>query len=105
VRLLTDLKLQPTHNPAILTSVMMAYIKFRPDVGYVTPMFHVLDTLITNMYDDKGDDYKVFSAFANLVHSRHLIEFYIGNEVVDFRLRFFNAQIARHAPRVAEHFE
>jgi hypothetical protein len=85
--------------------VLQAYTKFRPDVGFVRPMLHVLSVLLSNMDGHTGDlTFAVFKSFANLIHSTHLIEFYMAGDAVDFRLRAFNETFERLLPHVAHHF-
>jgi hypothetical protein len=50
-RVLEDVKTNEFESGELVYKLVATYIMFRPDIGYITPMVHLADTLIYNLDD------------------------------------------------------
>lgn len=84
-----------------VTKILKAFIFYRPDVGYVKGMSHLVQVLL--MY---CSEYQAFSCFINLTHSYHFLTFFRGDmRHIEWRIRFFDEMFEKEIPNLFKHFK
>ncbi|KAL4441362.1 hypothetical protein ABPG74_013657 [Tetrahymena malaccensis] len=87
----------------MLENVLSAFIFYRPDVGYINEAMPNLAAVLISQLDE---EYTVFKAFINLLHSYHFLTFFRGEmSEIKWRVQFFNEYLQKRMHLVLQHFK
>lgn len=84
-----------------LRNILLTYMFYRPDVGYMHGMTHIAAMIL--LYTRFQD---AFCTFANLLHSHYFLSFFrMDMTQVSWRLDFFESMFSRQMPELMKHFQ
>jgi hypothetical protein len=105
-RIITEIKSMDLETPELVYKIVAAYIQFRPDIGYISPMCYLADLLIKHLGGKGAPEKKAFKLFVNLVHSGHFTHFFNDSytNAVKWRVEHFDINLNNIMPRLKAHF-
>jgi hypothetical protein len=89
------------HDDQLMYRILKSVIIYRPDIGYVPGMVHILGVLLWHV-----DEYDSFQCFLNIINSHHFLYFF-SNDMpqIKWRIEFFDKLLASTLPNLKKHFE
>lgn len=89
------------HDDQLIYRILKSVVIYRPDIGYVPGMVHILGVLLWYV-----DEYDSFQCFLNIINSHHFLYFFSNDMAqIKWRIDFFDKLFANTLPNLKKHFE